>query len=60
MSCDCCDDYAVLELGDTVPDFTLKTFEPVKGDFGEFSLARTKEAKRWTILVFYPADFTFV
>lgn len=60
MSCDCCDDYVVLELGDTVPDFTLKTFEPVKCDFGEFSLARTMEAKRWTLLVFYPADFTFV
>jgi peroxiredoxin (alkyl hydroperoxide reductase subunit C) len=60
MSCDCCEEFRTLSLGDVVPDFTLKTFDPAKGDFGEFSLGKAKAAKRWSILFFYPADFTFV
>lgn len=47
-------------VGDTVPDFKLTTFEPAKKGFGEFSLAEAKKAKQWTVLFFYPADFTFV
>ena len=61
MSCECdCEEEEVtqLGLGDDIPEFTLKTFEPTKSDFGEYSLAKTKEAKRWSILFFYPADFT--
>ena len=49
-----------LGVGDTVPDFKLETWEPEKGDFGEVSLAELKAAKKWTVLFFYPADFTFV
>ena len=49
-----------LKLGQTVPDFELTTFDPVKGDFGKFSLKEQIARKRWTILFFYPADFTFV
>jgi alkyl hydroperoxide reductase subunit AhpC len=52
----CC----ALGVGDVVPDFKLETYEPAKGDFGEISLAKLKAEKKWTILVFYPADFTFV
>jgi peroxiredoxin (alkyl hydroperoxide reductase subunit C) len=51
---------ASAKLGQVVPDFELETYEPAKGDFGKFSLAQQKQAKRWTILFFYPADFTFV
>jgi NADH-dependent peroxiredoxin subunit C len=58
--CDCDDEDMVVEVGAKVPDFTLMTYEPTKGDWGEFSLAKVREAKRWAILVFYPADFTFV
>lgn len=47
-------------LGRQVPDFELATYEPARGDFGAFSLARQREAGRWTLIVFYPADFTFV
>ena len=47
-------------VGETVPDFTLTTFEPKTGKFGKFELAAQKAAKRWTVLFFYPADFTFV
>lgn len=49
-----------LRVGQSVPDFELDTYEPAKGDFGKFSLAEQKKNKRWTILFFYPADFTFV
>ena len=49
-----------LRPGDTVPDFKLETWEPEKGDFGEVSLQGLKDKKRWTVLFFYPADFTFV
>ena len=36
------------------------TYEPSTGGFGEFDLAKNKADGRWTILFFYPADFTFV
>jgi peroxiredoxin (alkyl hydroperoxide reductase subunit C) len=49
-----------LKLGQNVPDFELATYDPVKDDFGKFSLADQIARKRWTILFFYPADFTFV
>ncbi len=50
----------ILRVGDAVPDFKLETFEPSKGAFGEISLSTLKTDKKWTILFFYPADFTFV
>lgn len=49
-----------VRVGQTVPAFELETYEPSKGDFGKFSLESARNAGRWTILVFYPADFTFV
>ena len=49
-----------LKLGQRVPDFELVTYEPSTGDFGKFSLKDQIAKKRWTILFFYPADFTFV
>ncbi|MBF0559576.1 MAG: peroxiredoxin [Nitrospirae bacterium] len=49
-----------LRVGQAVPDFKMETYEPTKGDFGEISLAKLKADKKWTVLVFYPADFTFV
>jgi len=49
-----------LRVGDTVPDFKMETWEPEKGDFGEASLQALKGQKKWTVLFFYPADFTFV
>ena len=49
-----------LRVGQTVPDFKIETYDPAKGDFAEVSLKAQMDAKKWTILVFYPADFTFV
>ena len=54
---DTCTTYRV---GDTIADFTLTTFEPKAKDFGEYNLAAEKKAGKWTVLFFYPADFTFV
>jgi peroxiredoxin (alkyl hydroperoxide reductase subunit C) len=49
-----------LQLGASVPDFELATYDPTKNDFGTMSLDQNKKDGKWTILFFYPADFTFV
>jgi peroxiredoxin (alkyl hydroperoxide reductase subunit C) len=49
-----------LSVGQSVPDFELDTYDPVKDDFGKFSIEKNRKAGKWTILFFYPADFTFV
>jgi len=49
-----------LGVGDAVPDFHFKTFDPETKGFGSYSLAANKDAGKWSILFFYPADFTFV
>jgi len=56
MSEQCCG----IQVGGNVCDFKMETYEPSRGDFGEVSLEAQKAAKKWTILFFYPADFTFV
>ena len=38
----------------------MEMYHPAEGEFGTISLAELKAAGKWTILVFYPADFTFV
>ena len=47
-------------VGQDVPDLKMETYEPSSGSFGEINLANLKKDGKWTILVFYPADFTFV
>ena len=49
-----------IQVGQVVPDFEMETYDPTKKDFGRFKLADAKKAGKWTVLVFYPADFTFV
>ncbi len=49
-----------IQVGQTVPDFSMNTYEPTKHDFGKFTLSEAMKAGKWTVLVFYPADFTFV
>jgi hypothetical protein len=48
------------KLGQKVPGFELTTYDPLKDDFGSVTLNDQMARKRWTILFFYPADFTFV
>ena len=52
----CC----AMQVGQNVPDFKMETYEASKGDFGEVSLEALKKGGKWTVLFFYPADFTFV
>lgn len=49
-----------IRVGQQVPDFELETYEPTDYGFGKISLKTLREAGKWTVLVFYPADFTFV
>jgi peroxiredoxin (alkyl hydroperoxide reductase subunit C) len=49
-----------IQVGAEVPDFTLQTYDPKSGDFGAVHLEDLKSSGKWTILFFYPADFTFV
>jgi peroxiredoxin (alkyl hydroperoxide reductase subunit C) len=49
-----------LNLGQSVPDFEMDTYDPKEMFFGKISLEQLKKDGKWTILFFYPADFTFV
>jgi NADH-dependent peroxiredoxin subunit C len=49
-----------VKVGMQVPDFILTCDDPVKHEFPKVSLADLKKLGKWTILFFYPADFTFV
>jgi len=49
-----------VKLGQKVPEFELATFDPSTGKFSNFRLPDQIDRRRWTILFFYPADFTFV
>ncbi len=59
-SCCGCEELKPLAIGDDVPDFSIDVFDPVKKGFGNINYADLKAAGKWTILVFYPGDFTFV
>ncbi len=43
-----------------VPDFEMETYVPSEGVFETISLENLKRQGKWTVLAFYPADFTFV
>ena len=49
-----------VHVGQKIPDFEMQTFEPAQGQFGKFKLSELMGKKKWVVLVFYPADFTFV
>jgi hypothetical protein len=49
-----------IQVGSKVPDFSLDTYNPKTGDFDQVSLEKNMKAGKWTLLFFYPADFTFV
>ena len=54
-----CNQNAV-KVGMPVPNFELETYDPIHREFGTISLDALRKEKKWTVLVFYPADFTFV
>jgi len=49
-----------VKVGMEVPDFDLTCYDPKAHDFTSVKLAELKKKGKWTILFFYPADFTFV
>ncbi len=49
-----------LKVGQIVPDFELETYDPRSGDFGKVNFSDLKRERKWTVLIFYPADYTFV
>ena len=49
-----------IAVGQETPEFTMETYEPRSGSFGEVKLSELRHDGKWTVLVFYPADFTFV
>ena len=49
-----------LKVGQAVPDFEMDTYDPTEFFFGKFSLEKARKDGKWTVLFFYPADFTFV
>ena len=53
-------DIQTLRVGMDVPNFEMQTFDPVQRDFSTVSLAELRKQNKWTVLFFYPADFTFV
>lgn len=59
QECCCCEPVSI-SVGMDVPDFTMDVFDPVNRAFGKVSLEELKKQAKWTVLVFYPADFTFV
>jgi len=54
------DEFTEVKVGQQVPDFDLTVHETENHGFGTRELADLKKAGKWTILFFYPADFTFV
>lgn len=48
------------KVGQDVKNFKMKAYDPTEGGFVDVELETIKKAGKWTILVFYPADFTFV
>ncbi|MBL9135220.1 MAG: redoxin domain-containing protein [Verrucomicrobiales bacterium] len=50
----------LVTVGGSVPAFEMEVYNPAQGEFGKVSLDELRKQGKWTILVFYPADFTFV
>ena len=49
-----------VQVGQEIPDFRLETYNTKTEQFDEVRLADLCDQKKWVILFFYPADFTFV
>jgi len=49
-----------VRVGQKVPNFEMEIYDPKTGSFGKISLEDYLRERKWLILFFYPADFTFV
>ncbi len=50
----------MMKVGDMIDNFSMETYIPTDFSFGRISFEELKNQGKWTVLVFYPADFTFV
>jgi peroxiredoxin (alkyl hydroperoxide reductase subunit C) len=50
----------VFTVGHTIPNFEMETYNAAEGQFEKISLEKFKSQGKWSVLFFYPADFTFV
>ncbi len=50
----------MVRVGDRFPDFELPTYFPAEKRDGTLGLRSLIEAGKWVVMVYYPADFTFV
>ncbi len=49
-----------LKVGQKVPNFEMEVYDPKTLGFGKVSLEDLLRERKWVVLFFYPADFTFV
>ncbi|OPX04669.1 hypothetical protein B1A75_02125 [Geobacillus sp. LEMMY01] len=49
-----------MKVGDVVPDITLPAYFPETKMEGTIQIGPSSTPKQWKVLVYYPADFTFV
>ncbi len=57
---ECCVEVPEANVGRETIDFSMKVYDPIEGFFGAMHTEEIKQAGKWIILFFYPADFTFV
>ncbi len=50
----------MLRVGQKVPGFEMEVYDPKTLGFGKVSLEDLLRERKWVVLFFYPADFTFV
>ncbi|MCS7277281.1 MAG: redoxin domain-containing protein [Aquificaceae bacterium] len=49
-----------VKVGQRVPNFEMEVYDPKTLGFGKVSLEDLLRERKWVVLFFYPADFTFV
>ncbi|MEN3028091.1 MAG: redoxin domain-containing protein [Aquificaceae bacterium] len=50
----------MLRVGQKVPNFEMEVYDPKTLSFAKVSLEDLLRERKWVVLFFYPADFTFV
>ena len=49
-----------IRIGQKVKNLTFAAYDPKDGGFADIATSNILAAGKWVVLVFYPADFTFV
>ncbi|MCX8075737.1 MAG: redoxin domain-containing protein [Aquificaceae bacterium] len=49
-----------VKVGQKVPNFEMEVYDPKTVGFAKLSLEDLLRERKWVVLFFYPADFTFV